>query len=623
MFSGFVPVGGQGSDGDGRPRDRRRLFWLLALCDACASDPSAAAEAPLILWLTGGPGCSSLDAFLYEHGPFSVSGIGGGGGGVALAKNPHAWTRRASVLYVDSPAGSGFSYAAGADRYDTDDRRTVDDLVAFVRAAFGAGGAFGGAAGGGGGVGGGGGGGAALLAAIGRRSPLYVAGESYAGVYVPMLVDALVDGIGAARRDDRAFPDLNLKGYVLGNAVTDDAHDGNAKPPFAWGLSLLDPPTWRALRRECGCAGAGEGGGGGGGEEDGGGGAAPAPLSTSSSSSSCRFWNATGACREALRGMSDALVGINPYSVLDECAGAAEAAAANDDSREEEGGVGGGVGVGPSRRPARGAGAWPRGSAASRRRLSAAPAPAPPHLHVLARGGGGAPLRGQEPSANHAVACADRRAARALFRSSEGRRALGVPGDAPAWEPCADASLRYRFVPLVGEGSMVRLHERLMGVYDDDDGRRQVRRGEGGGPALGARRRRPLAPRPRPLRALVLSGDHDLVVPVTGTRAWVYGEMAPAMRAARRWSPWWYEAEQGEGEEGAGGGGGGSGGGRSGGGGSGGGSGGGRQVGGFAAVFEARGEFTFATIKGGGHMAAQTRPLQTLRLLEKWLDGEL
>jgi serine carboxypeptidase-like clade 1 len=565
MFSGFVPVGSDddgrnGGDANSRRRRRRRLFWLLALCDECASDPSAAADHPLLLWLTGGPGCSSLDAFLYEHGPF-VASVGGGGGGrsaavggVSLTQNPHAWTRRASVLYVDSPAGSGFSYAPGAESYDTDDERTVDDLVALVRAAFGAGGMLGG------------GGGenddaAALLGAIGQRSPLYVAGESYAGVIVPMLVDALVDKLTTSRRGRRttpsgddsnnnsaSFPDLNLRGYVLGNAVTDDVYDGNAKPPFAWGMSLLDPPTWRALQRDCACGDNGEGDDDGPGRE------------------AC-FWNATstGACREALRGMSAALEGINPYSVLDDCTSEPEA-----DEEEEAKSA-----IDASRR--------------RRRLLLAPPNPnsGPPHRHVLERGGLlSSSASASSSSSNHAVACADRRAARLLFRSEAGRQALGVPSDAPDWEPCADSALRYRFVRLVGEKSIVRVHERLMGVDDDGSSRRDRQ--------------------PPPLRALVLSGDHDLVVPVTGTRAWVYGEMAPAMREVRRWAAWRYR-ESGREE----------------------------QVGGFAAVFSGAGEggggesghgggeFTFATIKGGGHMAAQTRPLETLRLLEKWLDREL
>jgi serine carboxypeptidase-like clade 1 len=546
MLSGFVPVGG-GRQRNGTIADaddhRRRLFWLLVLCDDCASDPEAAAKAPLMVYTTGGPGCSGLDAFLYEYGPF-VASIGSRSGGrppanVALAQNPHSWARRASVLYVDSPCGTGFSYAPGQARYDADDRRTVDDLVAFLGALLGDGGALGGGDGGAHGAPT-----SELLRAVGQKSPLYVAGESYAGVYVPMLVEALVLGGGdqSADHDDdhhaTAIASLSarLRGYIVGNAVTDDVYDGNAKPVFAWGMNLLDPPSWRELRRACAC-----------GKEDG-------EADGEDSSRYC-FWNVTtDSCRDALDDMTSALSGINPYSVLDDCTSG-------------DGGEGGGEGeeASSSSRPA-----------ATRRRRSLLLSD-----RLLARQG----LSTSHP--NHAVACSDRRAARALFRSAEGRAALGIPEEAPDWEPCADASLSYRFSRLVGEGSMVRVHERLLLP-------------QGQGAAAGTRR-----PRSRPLRALVLSGDHDLVVPVTGTRAWVYGEMAGRMRERRAWSAWRYDDD----ERGAGG---------------------AKQVGGFAVVWEGErggggggGELTFATVKGAGHMAAQTRPLQTLRLLERWLDGDL
>ena len=51
---------------------RRNLFyWVVHSERGVERDP-------VVLWLTGGPGCSSLDALIYEHGPFKFSYRGDG-----------------------------------------------------------------------------------------------------------------------------------------------------------------------------------------------------------------------------------------------------------------------------------------------------------------------------------------------------------------------------------------------------------------------------------------------------------------------------------------------------------------------------------------------------------------
>lgn len=43
---------------------------------------------PVVLWLNGGPGCSSLDGFFYEHGPYK---FGPGLENITLVNNPYAY----------------------------------------------------------------------------------------------------------------------------------------------------------------------------------------------------------------------------------------------------------------------------------------------------------------------------------------------------------------------------------------------------------------------------------------------------------------------------------------------------------------------------------------------------
>ncbi|MFH4976754.1 hypothetical protein AB6A40_003463 [Gnathostoma spinigerum] len=59
-------------------------------------------NAPLLLWLTGGPGCSSLSALLTEWGPWFVDRDGH-----RLIDNPYSWNTFANVLAIESPAGVG------------------------------------------------------------------------------------------------------------------------------------------------------------------------------------------------------------------------------------------------------------------------------------------------------------------------------------------------------------------------------------------------------------------------------------------------------------------------------------------------------------------------------------
>jgi serine carboxypeptidase-like clade 1 len=88
----------------------RQLFYLVADREHSDSDGprNDLGKHPVLLWLTGGPGCSSLDAWTYEHGLFLFNRSSGGK--ITLSPNPSSWTKAATVIYVDSPAGAGMSY---------------------------------------------------------------------------------------------------------------------------------------------------------------------------------------------------------------------------------------------------------------------------------------------------------------------------------------------------------------------------------------------------------------------------------------------------------------------------------------------------------------------------------
>ena len=83
---------------------------------------------PLILWLNGGPGCSSLDGLLKENGPFRV-----GSDGKTVTIDPHSWNTLANVLYLESPVGVGFSYTNRSQQFvNTDDTTAQLNRLALV-----------------------------------------------------------------------------------------------------------------------------------------------------------------------------------------------------------------------------------------------------------------------------------------------------------------------------------------------------------------------------------------------------------------------------------------------------------------------------------------------------------
>ncbi|GFQ00149.1 serine carboxypeptidase 1 [Phtheirospermum japonicum] len=175
------------------------------------------AKDPIVLWLNGGPGCSSFDGFVYEHGPFNFEAGKPRGSLPTLHLNPYSWSKVSSVLYLDSPTGVGFSYSGNESDYTTGDLKTASDSHSFLLKWF-------------------------ELYPEFISNPFYISGESYAGVYVPTLAHEVAQGIAAGVK-----PILNFKGYMVGNGVTDDKFDGNALVPFAHGMGLISDELFEAV----------------------------------------------------------------------------------------------------------------------------------------------------------------------------------------------------------------------------------------------------------------------------------------------------------------------------------------------------------------------------------------
>lgn len=86
------------------PRTTQLFYWLFESRNDPATDP-------LILWLSGGPGCSSMLALFVENSPYRIVERRGNANSDdssrVLRLNPHSWNSNATVIYLDQPAGTG------------------------------------------------------------------------------------------------------------------------------------------------------------------------------------------------------------------------------------------------------------------------------------------------------------------------------------------------------------------------------------------------------------------------------------------------------------------------------------------------------------------------------------
>ncbi|GFS94726.1 lysosomal protective protein [Nephila pilipes] len=165
---------------------------------------------PLLLWLNGGPGCSSLDGFFTELGPLRVTDDG-----KKLYNNTYAWNTVANVLFLETPAGVGFSYADNEDYATNDDATSYENYIALQHffekfPEF-------------------------------KKNDFYATGESYGGIYVPTLAVRILTGPAK----------INLKGFAIGNGYLDVDMLSNSVVFFAYFHGLIHPKLWRNLTRYC------------------------------------------------------------------------------------------------------------------------------------------------------------------------------------------------------------------------------------------------------------------------------------------------------------------------------------------------------------------------------------
>ncbi|CDO93332.1 unnamed protein product [Kluyveromyces dobzhanskii CBS 2104] len=167
--------------------EKHWFYWFFESRNDPANDP-------VILVLNGGPGCSSLLTLFMEVGPASI------GADLKPIHNPYSWNSNASVIFLDQPVNVGFSYSD--ERVNSTDD-AAKDVYMFLDLFF-------------------------TKFVNFTSNDFHVAGESYAGHYIPKLAHEIV----YVHKNDAKF---KLSSVIIGNGLTDPSVQFESFAPMACG----------------------------------------------------------------------------------------------------------------------------------------------------------------------------------------------------------------------------------------------------------------------------------------------------------------------------------------------------------------------------------------------------
>jgi len=209
QYSGYITVNEE--------KGRNFFYWFVESQNSPATDP-------LVLWLNGGPGSSSLIGMFIEHGPFRQDV-----NGKNLTINPYAWNRVANIIYLESPSYVGFSYSKDEKDWKTDDDIVATDNYEFLKRWF-------------------------QMYPEYRKNDFYVTGESYGGHYVPQLCEQIL------KKD--VNHEINMKGFMAGNAAVnsdwyelgtaDSRTDAWSFLTFMYTHGYVPHPAYAEVEKKCG-----------------------------------------------------------------------------------------------------------------------------------------------------------------------------------------------------------------------------------------------------------------------------------------------------------------------------------------------------------------------------------
>ncbi|XP_035689782.1 probable serine carboxypeptidase CPVL [Branchiostoma floridae] len=187
-FSGYLTVN--------KTYSSNLFFWFFP----ALSDPE---NAPVLLWLQGGPGGTDMYGLFTETGPFYITED------AQLMSRKVTWASSYSMLYIDNPVGTGFSFTKSDAGFSTNQEEVADNLYNALLQFY-------------------------QIYPDFQKRDFYVTGESYAGKYVPALSYKI------HMENPTAKFKINFKGMAIGDGLCDPINQYPALPNFLFNTGLCD-----------------------------------------------------------------------------------------------------------------------------------------------------------------------------------------------------------------------------------------------------------------------------------------------------------------------------------------------------------------------------------------------
>jgi len=190
--TGFISIGSDGQD---------MFYWMYPPKDGNTS-------APLVFWLQGGPGASSMYGIFGENGPYTQIND-------TMQFNNFSWNNNVYLIYLDSPVGTGFSHSdiSGIPTSAGEVQNGAEDFILGFMDRF----------------------------PQFKGRDIYLSGESYAGHHIPYFAERFFQ-LGKSNTD------IKLRGVAIGNGWVNAAQVYESYPEFLFEQGMIDDQDYQLMR---------------------------------------------------------------------------------------------------------------------------------------------------------------------------------------------------------------------------------------------------------------------------------------------------------------------------------------------------------------------------------------